>query len=165
MLHHTPSLVLASASPARRKLLQTAGIEPLICQSNFDETQIQLDDPVELVQTLAQCKATVVADRFDDVLILGCDSVLTVDNCIYGKPESPQMAIETLATNAWKPWNFIYRTRFTRSPDNTNKFCAVVLPKSILTGLAMHKLPPTLPVANPSTVRVVLLLKAKADYL
>jgi septum formation protein len=94
MSENAPCLVLASASPARRKLLQTAGIEPIVYQSNFDETQIQLEDPVELVQTLAKCKAETVADKFNDALILGCDSVLTVDNRIYGKPESPQIAIE-----------------------------------------------------------------------
>jgi septum formation protein len=94
MFNNTPSFVLASASLARRKLLQTAGIEPIICQSNFDETQVQLEDPVELVQILAKCKAETVIDRFSDALILGCDSILTVDNCIYGKPESPEIAIK-----------------------------------------------------------------------
>jgi septum formation protein len=94
MFNNAPSFVLASASSARRKLLQTAGIEPIICQSNFDETQVQLKDPVELVQILAKCKAETVIDRFSDALILGCDSVLTVDNCIYGKPKSPEIAIE-----------------------------------------------------------------------
>ena len=85
--------ILASASPARKKLLQTAGIEPLICQSNFDESQIQLFDAVELVKTLARKKAEVVKNRYQDALILGCDSVLSFAGQIYGKPESPQDAI------------------------------------------------------------------------
>ncbi len=88
-----PDFILASASPARRKLLQMVGIEPTICQSNFDESQIQLEDAIELVNTLAKCKAETVADRFKDALILGCDSVLKVNDRIYGKPESPQVAI------------------------------------------------------------------------
>ena len=88
-----PDFILASASPARRKLLQMVGIEPTICQSNFDESQIQLKDATKLVNTLAKCKAEAVADRFKDVLILGCDSVLEVNNNIYGKPESPEVAI------------------------------------------------------------------------
>ena len=37
-----PQFVLASASPARRRLLQTVGIEPIVCPSDFDESQIQL---------------------------------------------------------------------------------------------------------------------------
>jgi septum formation protein len=88
-----PSFVLASASPARRKLLQTVGIEPIICPSDFDESKIKLEDPIELVQTLALRKAETVADRFTDALILGCDSVLAIDGEIYGKPESEEIAI------------------------------------------------------------------------
>lgn len=88
-----PQFVLASASPARRKLLQMAGIEPIVCQSDFDESQIQLVDASLLVQKLAQAKAETVKDKFPDSLVLGCDSVLEVKGEIYGKPESPEAAI------------------------------------------------------------------------
>jgi septum formation protein len=88
-----PRFVLASASVARRKLLQTAGIEPIVCQSDFDESQVQLSDPLDLVQTLALCKANTVAKQFSDALILGCDSVLDLEGEIYGKPESTEVAI------------------------------------------------------------------------
>jgi septum formation protein len=88
-----PSFVLASASPARRKLLQTVGIEPIVQHSNFDESQVQLRDTVELVQTLAQKKAATVAQNFTDALILGCDSVLVVEGDVYGKPASKAEAI------------------------------------------------------------------------
>ena len=88
-----PPFVLASASPARRKLLQGAGIEPIVRHSNFDESQVQVRDTVELVQTLARHKAQTVASHFTDALILGCDSVLAVGSEIYGKPESPEVAI------------------------------------------------------------------------
>ncbi len=93
MSNNTPSFVLASASPARRKLLQMVGINPLVCQSNFDESQITVTDGEALVTTLAQCKAGTVKDGFNDALILGCDSVLTIDGKIYGKPESAEVAI------------------------------------------------------------------------
>jgi septum formation protein len=88
-----PQFVLASASPARRKLLQMVGIEPVVCQSNFDESQVQSDDPAALVQMLAQCKAETVSSQFSDALLLGCDSVLALKGEIYGKPESPADAI------------------------------------------------------------------------
>lgn len=88
-----PSFVLASASPARRRLLQSAGIDPIVCPSDFDESQIQLTDPDSLVQTLAQRKAETVAPKFDSGLILGCDSVLLVNGEIHGKPDSPTEAI------------------------------------------------------------------------
>jgi septum formation protein len=88
-----PPFILASASPARLKLLRMVGIEPIVCKSDFDEDRIQLEDAAELVQTLARCKAETVAPQFKGALVLGCDSVLTIDDRIYGKPESPQIAI------------------------------------------------------------------------
>ena len=88
-----PPFVLASASPARRRLLQTVGIEPIVCPSDFDESQIQLTDPSQLVKTLAQCKAETVIGQFESALIMGCDSVLAVNGEIYGKPADSSEAI------------------------------------------------------------------------
>ncbi len=88
-----PPFVLASASPARCRLLQSAGIELVVCPSDFDESQIQLSDPESLVQTLAQRKAETVAAQFESALILGCDSVLLVNGEIHGKPSDPDQAI------------------------------------------------------------------------
>ena len=93
-INKTPlEFVLASASPARLKLLRMVGIEPTVCKSDFDENSIQIEDAAELVTTLARCKAETVAPKFDNALVLGCDSVLTINDRIYGKPESPQIAI------------------------------------------------------------------------
>ncbi len=78
--------VLASASPARRKLLQSMGINPFICASNFDESKVQLTDPVARVETLAQRKVEAVIRQFRDSLLLGCDSIMMIDGEIYGKP-------------------------------------------------------------------------------
>ncbi|ERN41802.1 MAF protein [Rubidibacter lacunae KORDI 51-2] len=88
-----PQLVLASASPARRRLLDAAGFRPEVCRSHFDESQVQLDDPEALVCELATCKARVVAQQFSDRLILGCDSVLVFEGEVHGKPPTPAAAI------------------------------------------------------------------------
>lgn len=88
-----PQFVLASASPARRRLLQSVGIEPIVYPSDFDESQIQLDDPNRLVQTLAQRKAETVIPQFESALIMGCDSILAVNGQIHGKPANTQEAI------------------------------------------------------------------------
>ena len=40
-----PTFVLASASKNRRRLLQTAGIEPVVKVSDFDESQVQINVP------------------------------------------------------------------------------------------------------------------------
>jgi septum formation protein len=87
------TLVLASASPARRRLLQSAGIEPVVCPSDFDESQVRDRVASELVQTLALRKAETVANQFPDALILGCDSVLLVNGEIHGKPADAAQAI------------------------------------------------------------------------
>jgi septum formation protein len=86
------NFVLASASTARLKILKTMGIEPQVCVSNFDEESIQSDRPVELVETLARCKAEAVVDRVASGLILGCDSVLAIDGEIHGKPQDAAVA-------------------------------------------------------------------------
>jgi len=90
-------LVLASASPARLRLLRCAGIEPIVCKSGFDESQVQVAEPTALVTELASRKAKTVAQNYQDSLILGCDSVLVVEGEIYGKPEN-----ETLAIALWQ---------------------------------------------------------------
>ncbi len=88
-----PAFVLASASPARRRLLQTVGIEPIVCPSDFDESQIQINDPSQLVQILSQRKAETVIGQFESALIMGCDSVLAVNGEIHGKPADATEAI------------------------------------------------------------------------
>jgi septum formation protein len=91
----TPDFVLASASPARRRLLQGAGIEPIVMPSDFDESQVMTNDATVLVRTLAQGKAQVIAQQMThrDVLILGCDSVLALNGEIHGKPANEAEAI------------------------------------------------------------------------
>ena len=95
------TFILASASPARKRLLETIGIQPIIISSDFDESQIQNSNPVQLVQKLAQCKAEVVTQTLvnsptiedEIILVLGCDSVLAVEGEIYGKPANIEEAI------------------------------------------------------------------------
>lgn len=88
-----PPFILASASPARKQLLQLAGIDALACRSDFDESQVKINDPEALVSELARAKAEIVASRFENALVLGCDSVLALNGEIHGKPESPAAAI------------------------------------------------------------------------
>ncbi|MFM7448913.1 MAG: nucleoside triphosphate pyrophosphatase [Leptolyngbyaceae cyanobacterium] len=96
----TPAqLVLASASPARKRLLTEIGVDPLIRPSHIDESQVQTRDPVELVQTLAYQKAMAIAEELKQthhplpLLVIGCDSVLAIQGEIHGKPANPATAI------------------------------------------------------------------------
>lgn len=84
--------ILASASAARRRLLQTVGIEPIVCPSDFDESQVKISDPAQLVEILSQRKAETVSPQFESALVMGCDSVLAVHGEIHGKPADAEEA-------------------------------------------------------------------------
>ncbi len=80
--------MLASASPARLRLLLAAGFAPEVIVSGVDEDAVAAATPHELVAVLAQAKGEAVAARPEaaDALVLACDSVLDVDGVAEGKP-------------------------------------------------------------------------------
>ncbi len=90
-------LVLASASPARRALLKSAGIDADVLVSGVDESVVEAEDAYTLSLALARMKARTVAARMQadpGVLVLGCDSVLAFDGEILGKPADADEAIK-----------------------------------------------------------------------
>ena len=95
-----PTLVLASASPARLATLRSAGLDPLVIVSGVDESQLDGLPPTELALQLAELKCAAVAGRDDlpdSALVLGCDSVLELDGEALGKPADAEEA-----TRRWK---------------------------------------------------------------
>jgi nucleoside triphosphate pyrophosphatase len=87
-----PRFVLASSSPARLKLLRQIGIEPEVVVSGVDESTVT-GPPADVALTLAVRKATAVAERVSDALVLGCDSVLDLDGEALGKPADAADAV------------------------------------------------------------------------
>jgi len=91
-------LVLASASPARRFLLESAGLRPEIEVSHAPEDDAAHLPPREAVEVLAERKARKVEQRLGSArtpeapLIVGCDSLLEMDGESWGKAASPEQA-------------------------------------------------------------------------
>ena len=91
----TRPLVLASASPARLRLLRDAGLDPRVVVSGVDESEVGAADPAELVLELARRKAIAVAGRLSaDELVIGCDSMLELGGEVLGKPRDAADAVE-----------------------------------------------------------------------
>jgi septum formation protein len=90
------TLLLASGSPARLRLLRDAGIEPRVVVSGADETAEPGLGTRTVVAILAERKAATVAALHPGALVLGCDSLLDVDGQPKGKPVTADSAIALL---------------------------------------------------------------------
>jgi septum formation protein len=89
----TPRLILASASPARLRTLQAAGLRPEVIVSGVDEDGVEAENTAELALKLAQLKAVAVAAGQPRALVIGCDSVLDFEGEVLGKPADSAEAV------------------------------------------------------------------------
>ena len=91
-------IILASASPRRKELLEQIGLEFEICPAKGEEV-ISKSVPEEVVMELSEQKATEVAAMVktyesgygelmtpQDILVIGADTVVACDDTILGKP-------------------------------------------------------------------------------
>ncbi|MBF6193102.1 Maf family nucleotide pyrophosphatase [Nocardia implantans] len=94
-------LILASASPARREVLRSAGIDPIVRVSAVDEDAVAAALPagtppqgvvVELARAKAAAVAAAIPEFADDCVVVACDSMLLVDGELQGKPHTPEVA-------------------------------------------------------------------------
>jgi len=69
-------LVLASASPQRKQLLEGLGLTFEVHPSHFDESQCDLPDPAKRAQYLAYHKAETVNKEYSDSYVIGCDTLV-----------------------------------------------------------------------------------------
>ncbi|HEX6923509.1 MAG TPA: Maf family protein [Bacillales bacterium] len=89
-------LILASGSPRRKQLLTQASLSFDISVSKVDESINEHQTPAEAVQTLALRKAKKVARRYPDAVVLGADTVVSIDGTILGKPKNEDDAMAML---------------------------------------------------------------------
>ncbi|NMO50372.1 septum formation inhibitor Maf [Actinoplanes sp. TBRC 11911] len=93
-------LILASASPARRGLLEAAGIDAEVMVSGVDESVVDAEDAYTLCLALARMKARTIAAQLNadpGVVVLGCDSVLAFEGEVFGKPANAEEATKRWA--------------------------------------------------------------------
>lgn len=97
-------VVLASSSPRRQALLAEAGVKFRVIPVDIDEKldPDQLAMPMEAVKKLAERKAgaaiqQILAERYvGRLLVVGSDTMVVLDNCIYGKPRNVEDGKRTL---------------------------------------------------------------------
>jgi len=89
-------VVLASASPRRRDLLNLIGIAHEVRPANIDETMRPREAPRRYAERLAREKASAVATRDPDLITIGADTVVVINRKVLGKPADPSDAARML---------------------------------------------------------------------
>jgi len=92
-----PTIVLASQSTSRRRLLESAGLKPTIMVSNVDEETDFFSEmsPQDMVIALAITKAHTIREQVQyPAIIIGCDSTFEFEGESLGKPGVPNIAKE-----------------------------------------------------------------------
>jgi septum formation protein len=90
-------VVLASASPRRRQLLDLIGIAHEVRPANIDETMRPREAPRRHAERLAREKASAVAKRDPDLITIGADTIVVVNRTVLGKPRDAGDAARMLA--------------------------------------------------------------------
>ncbi len=95
-------IVLASKSGVRKKILDDHNIDNEVIVSNVDEDEVKkslLDegaDPMIISKNLAEIKSVKVSAKNPDQLVLGADSVISLNNELINKPKTREEALQIL---------------------------------------------------------------------
>ena len=95
-------IVLASKSGVRKQILDKYDFETIVSPSNVDEDQVKealLEkgaEPEIISKNLAELKSIKVSSKFPDQLVLGADSVVSLNSKLINKPSSREEALKIL---------------------------------------------------------------------
>jgi len=112
-----PDLILASASPRRRELLERLGLVLEIAPAAVDETAHPGEKPVDYARRVAAAKCDAVADGLAagrELAVLGADTTVVIEDAILGKPADDADARAMLARLAGRRHEVVtaYTLRF-----------------------------------------------------
>ena len=79
-------IILASASPRRRELLNLIGLDHEVRPADVNESLLPNEQPVPHAERLARAKALTVAETEPAAIVIGSDTIVVVDGEILGKP-------------------------------------------------------------------------------
>ena len=95
-------IILASKSGVRKKILEKNKIDCEVVVSNVDEDEVKSSllsegaDPLSISKNLAEIKSIKVSNKFPDRIVLGADSVISLNNELINKPKSREEALKIL---------------------------------------------------------------------
>ena len=95
-------IILASQSGVRKKILDKYNIDNEVIVSNVDEDEIKQSllaegaSPLLISKNLAEIKSIKVSSQHPDRLVLGADSVISLDDELINKPNSREEAFKIL---------------------------------------------------------------------
>ena len=95
-------IILASKSGVRKKILDKYKIDCEVIVSNVDEDEVKVSlqsegaDPRLISKNLAEIKSIKVSSKHPDRLVLGADSVISLNNQLINKPTSRKEALQIL---------------------------------------------------------------------
>ena len=95
-------IILASKSGVRKKILDDHKVECDVIVSNVDEDEVKFSlqaegaDPLTVSKNLAEIKSIKVSSRNPDRLVLGADSVISLNDELINKPKSRDEALKIL---------------------------------------------------------------------
>ncbi len=127
-------IILASASPRRKELLERIGLRFEVEPSNYEEDMNSGLEPHELTQKISLEKAEAVASKCKDAIVIAADTFVVFGGQILGKPHTEEDARKMLETISGNSHSVI--TGFSIIDTGKNK----TLSKSVETKVYIRKL-------------------------
>ena len=90
-------IILASASPRRKEILEQAGVEFVVIPSAYDESTLEVTTIDEYSKKLSYYKAMDIYSKYPNDTIIASDTIVVINDKILGKPKDEQDAFEMLS--------------------------------------------------------------------